>query len=415
MGRLMLLGLFVDDILSSFHPEDDAEWCELKARFMQKYKSKDMGEARLILGMRLQRDRTRRMLRVHQQAYAEAVLHHFGMADCKPAATREQTGVQLMPDGSMVGRSRPKRVALDAESDASDEGEGDEADAEAASESAEEESARASLRVRYQSVVGALLYLSMNTRIDLCHAVNMLSRYVQAPTEAHWALVKRVMRYLKGTTHLALVFDTEASIATGLSAGDSSSTAASEAKRRGEASQSHATPQLTTHESDAPLLTGWSDADWGGSLSDRRSTTGYVLQLHGCALTWQSKKQASVAQSTGEAEYMRSPLCCEMSNGRTRCCTSSASALDPTRHGCSTTMAAARPSHRISRLLPVRRRCTATTSRPWRSSAAKACCIARRSTSTFVTTGFVSRRRRERSQSSGSTRRGSWPISSLSR
>ncbi len=52
------------------------------------------------------------------------------------------------------------------------------------------------------------------------------------------------------------------------------------------------------------VLCGWSDADWAGSQSDRRSTTGFILFLCGAPIAWQSKRQASVAQSTAEAEYM---------------------------------------------------------------------------------------------------------------
>src|SRR5690349_24524472 len=55
---------------------------------------------------------------------------------------------------------------------------------------------------------------------------------------------------------------------------------------------------------DAKAIEGYSDADWGGSPDDRRSTTGYVFILNGGAITWNSKKQPTVALSTTEAEYM---------------------------------------------------------------------------------------------------------------
>jgi hypothetical protein len=55
---------------------------------------------------------------------------------------------------------------------------------------------------------------------------------------------------------------------------------------------------------DAVTVSGWCDADWGGDLSDRKSTTGYVLRVCGGVVTWQSKKQSTVALSTAEAEYM---------------------------------------------------------------------------------------------------------------
>ena len=49
---------------------------------------------------------------------------------------------------------------------------------------------------------------------------------------------------------------------------------------------------------------GYSDADWAGNINDRKSTSGYVLQISGGAITWKSKKQGCVALSTTEAEYI---------------------------------------------------------------------------------------------------------------
>ena len=61
-GRLMFLGLFVDDIISSMASEDQDEWLELKERFTQKYTTKDLGDATSLLGMRLTRDREQRTI-----------------------------------------------------------------------------------------------------------------------------------------------------------------------------------------------------------------------------------------------------------------------------------------------------------------------------------------------------------------
>ena len=55
---------------------------------------------------------------------------------------------------------------------------------------------------------------------------------------------------------------------------------------------------------DVPRLTGYSDSDWAGDIGTRRSTTGYVFQLCGGAVSWQSKRQKTTAQSTVEAKYM---------------------------------------------------------------------------------------------------------------
>ena len=51
-------------------------------------------------------------------------------------------------------------------------------------------------------------------------------------------------------------------------------------------------------------ICGFVDADWDGDLDQRRSTSGYVFNLFGGAVSWMSKKQYVVALSTTEVEYM---------------------------------------------------------------------------------------------------------------
>jgi hypothetical protein len=61
----------------------------------------------------------------------------------------------------------------------------------------------------------------------------------------------------------------------------------------------------TTDNGGQPLsVQGYSDSDWGNDINDRRSVTGWVFLLYGCAVSWQSRKQRSTALSSVEAEYM---------------------------------------------------------------------------------------------------------------
>ena len=117
--------------------------------------------------------------------------------------------------------------------------------------------------VEYQSMVGSLLYIAMGTRPDIAQAVGAVSKFCSNPTEAHKTAVKRIFRYLKKTRNLALKYF-----------------------------------------KDERPVTGFSDADWGGDPDDRHSTTGNVFMLAGGAVSWLSKKQAVVALSTSEAEYI---------------------------------------------------------------------------------------------------------------
>ena len=117
----------------------------------------------------------------------------------------------------------------------------------------------------YLSAVGSLLYLAARTCPDIAFAVNNVARFCSRPTKQHWMAVKWIFRYLRGTNHLGLLYSKCA-------------------------------------ETDA--LVDYSDADWRNDCNDSKSTTGYLFQIGGTAITWKSQKQSCVALSTAEAEYM---------------------------------------------------------------------------------------------------------------
>lgn len=114
----------------------------------------------------------------------------------------------------------------------------------------------------YRSVVGALQYLTL-TRPDISFAVNKVCQFLHMPTTEHWAAVKRILRYLKNTTNMGLKI------------------------RRGS----------------SLLVSGFSDADWAGSIDDRRSTRGFAIFLGPNLVSWSARKQATVSRSSTEAEY----------------------------------------------------------------------------------------------------------------
>jgi len=119
----------------------------------------------------------------------------------------------------------------------------------------------------YRSLIGSLLYLCA-TRPDISFTVNLLSRFMQSPSEIHLRSAKRVLRYIQGTLDLGILYS------------------------RG-----------TTH------LVGYSDADWAGSDEEMRSISGSCFTLGSGVITWFSKKQTVVAQSTAEAEYVALAKC----------------------------------------------------------------------------------------------------------
>ncbi|RVW87878.1 Retrovirus-related Pol polyprotein from transposon RE1 [Vitis vinifera] len=113
---------------------------------------------------------------------------------------------------------------------------------------------------RYQRLVGRLIYLS-HTRPDISFAVSMVSQFMNNPTEEHQEAVYRILRYLKMTLGKGLFFKRVAS-------------------------------------RDVEIF---SDTDWAGFLTDRRSTSGYCTYVWGNLVTWRSKKQSVVARSSAEA------------------------------------------------------------------------------------------------------------------
>jgi len=115
-------------------------------------------------------------------------------------------------------------------------------------------------RVPYASAVGSLLHVMVCTRPGLSQAVSMISRYMYDPGKGHWEAVKWVLRYIKGTIDVGLVFQMD-------------STGKQE-------------------------CIGYVDSDYVGDLDKRRSTTGYVFALSQTLVSWHSILQSIVALST---------------------------------------------------------------------------------------------------------------------
>ncbi|XP_031485690.1 uncharacterized mitochondrial protein AtMg00810-like [Nymphaea colorata] len=106
----------------------------------------------------------------------------------------------------------------------------------------------------YRCLVGALQYLTF-TRPDITYAVNYLSQFMHAPSLHHFHLLKRILRYIQGTI----------------------------------------SPGMQFFKPNKLSIRAYSDADWAGCPSTRRSTTGYCTFLGPNCISWASKKQQSVA------------------------------------------------------------------------------------------------------------------------
>lgn len=114
-----------------------------------------------------------------------------------------------------------------------------------------------------RQIIGCLSYAVLGTRPDLCFALSILSRYQHNANNSLLMALKRVLRYVKYTINYKLVYNCN-----------------------------------------NDMLIGYCDANWGGDLTDRRSTTGYCFMFANCLISWCSKKQASVSLSSTESEYI---------------------------------------------------------------------------------------------------------------
>jgi hypothetical protein len=115
----------------------------------------------------------------------------------------------------------------------------------------------------YRQIIGSLMYL-MNTRPDICFVVKTLSRYLVEPRCAHLVAAKHVMRYLKGTLDFGLCYNKDQDF----------------------------------------RLIGYTNLDWAGSVSNRKSTLGCCFSLGSSMTSWKSRKQSNISLSTTEAEYI---------------------------------------------------------------------------------------------------------------
>jgi hypothetical protein len=114
----------------------------------------------------------------------------------------------------------------------------------------------------YRKIVGSLIYMTI-TRPDLNYTVGLESQFMQVPRKPHLDGVRHTLRYVSATTDYGFFYEVST--------------------------------ELQVH--------GYVDADWASSISDRRSTSGFMFSFGSAAVTWSSKKQPTVALSNTEAEY----------------------------------------------------------------------------------------------------------------
>ncbi|GJS05372.1 transposable element [Tanacetum coccineum] len=227
-GSLIYLLLYVDDMLVA--TKDMEEVKKLKILLNTEFDMKDLGAARKILGMEIIRDRKHGKLFLSQKSYIEKIISRFGMSSAKSVNTPSSANFRLSTTCAPQNEAEIEYMS----------------------------------RIPYASAVGSLMYAMVCTRPDIAHAMSVVSRYMAHPGKEHWNAVKRIFRYLKGTSDVGLIYGGDREY----------------------------------------LVAGYSDSDYAADLDARRSLTGYVFTIGNSVVSWKATLQPSVALSTTEAEYM---------------------------------------------------------------------------------------------------------------
>jgi hypothetical protein len=210
--------LYVDDIILTANTHTLLS--SIISSLHREFSMSDLGDIHHFLGVNVHR--TNQGLFLSQQQYALEILDRAGMLNCHPISTPFDTTSKL----SLTAGQPFDNPSL------------------------------------YRSLAGALQYLTL-TRPDLAYAVQQVCLFMHAPTDIHFQLIKRILRYIRGTSHYGL--------------------------------------QL--HRSSSHDLVAYSDADWAGCPDTRKSTSGFGVFLGNNLVSWSSKRQHTVSRSSAEAEY----------------------------------------------------------------------------------------------------------------
>ncbi|KAL3523497.1 hypothetical protein ACH5RR_016331 [Cinchona calisaya] len=228
-NAVVFLVLYVDDIL--LIGNDIPTLQKVKSWLGKCFSMKDLGEAAYILGIKIYRDRSQKLIGLSQSTYIDKVLKRFSMQDSK-------RGFLPMSHGISLGKAQCPAT--------------------------QDERNRMS-EIPYASAIGSIMYAMLCTRPDVSYALSITSRYQSDPGESHWTAVKNILKYLRRTKDVFLVYG-------GLE------------------------KEL--------VVNGYTDASFQSDRDDFRSQSGYVFCLNGGAVSWKSSKQATIADSTTEAEYI---------------------------------------------------------------------------------------------------------------
>ncbi|KAK9073638.1 hypothetical protein SSX86_007962 [Deinandra increscens subsp. villosa] len=228
-GTIIYFFVYVDDIIITGNNTKAIN--VVVSHLSEKLALKDLGNLDYFLGLEIVKDGDDIIL--SQQKYIHDIVERAGLSTAKPVPTPMVTSPPLS-----LHDSKPLADPM-----------------------------------KYRKMVGALQYLTLS-RPDINFAVNRVCQFMHNPTENQWIAVKRILRYLIGTSNFGLRFNHNSGCSL------------------------HAFSD--THWTD---IEAFSDADWAGCSIDRRSTGGFAIYLGSNLISWCARKQRIVSRSSTESEY----------------------------------------------------------------------------------------------------------------
>ena len=165
---VIYVAVYVDDLLIFYNCHSLLNL--LMNRLNQKFKMKDLGVPKQVLGFRT--IRTEEKLMLDQENFIQELLEKFNLADCVPVKTPFDPNQVLTKDMSPTNADQQKQME----------------------------------KYPFKELVGSLQFLASGTRPDIAFAVNIVSAFNSNPGMPHWTAAKRILRYLKGTKELKLTY-----------------------------------------------------------------------------------------------------------------------------------------------------------------------------------------------------------------
>ena len=228
-----IIVVYVDDLI--LITRDVPAIKKLKEQLLKRYKARDLGPVGFYLGIRILRDRSNRSISLSMDSYVDRVVEEYHLTDAPKADTP-------LPKVALTLTKR-------------------------------EDSADNNLIQQYQSLVAKLLYPTSIVRLDLAWHVNFMARFSNNPTEEQLSLLKRMVRYYKGSATLGI-------------------------KYYGDRKDAD-----ITNPSHTVGLIAYSDSAHGDNV-ERKSSAGYVIKMAGGVVSYKSYRQRLVTLSSTESEYI---------------------------------------------------------------------------------------------------------------